>query len=375
MSFWTDLSLPTQCEALVAFTDCDWLTRHAAQAGAAKVLPIMAGYFALTGRIVKEAGGRLIKTLGDGALVVFPAELADAGMLALRRVRREGAEWFAGHGYDNRVAVKADLGPVVLGLVGSPGDEIIDVFGRAVAVAHDLPGSGVIATPAVLGRLRPETIKTLEEEDAMFLGQSLRVAALAAGLATAGPVAAQTIIEDWSRVTPPPPPALSRVTVAPSTTALLVLDVATQTCNAQTRPRCVAMLPKVRQLIAFARAKGLMVVYSLGGASTAADILPEAAPAGGEPMVKSGPDKFVGTDLDRILKDKGIKTVVAIGAAAHGAVLHTASASAFRGYDVVVPVDAMAAESVYAEQYTAWHLVNAPRLADRVKLTKADMIE
>jgi nicotinamidase-related amidase len=56
-------------------------------------------------------------------------------------------------------------------------------------------------------------------------------------------------------------------------------------------------------------------------------------------------------------------------------VLHTAAGAAFRGFAVVVPVDGMSSSSIYAEQYTAWHRVNAPRLGDRVKLTRIDMIK
>jgi len=203
----------------------------------------------------------------------------------------------------------------------------------------------------------------------------LAVAALIATLTFSGTVSAQGVIDEWASVKAPPPPPLGRVKVDPQTTALLVLDIATQTCNATQRPRCIAMLPRVKTLLAAARAKGLFVVYTLGAASTPADILPEVAVLGGEPMVKSGPDKFVNTELEKILRDKGIKTVIAIGAAAHGAVLHTATGAAFRGFDVIVPVDAMAAETTYAEQYTAWHLVNAPRLADKVKLTEIGWID
>jgi nicotinamidase-related amidase len=186
---------------------------------------------------------------------------------------------------------------------------------------------------------------------------------------------AQSIIEEWSTVQAPPPPPIGKVAIEPATTALLVLDIAKQTCNAEQRPRCVAMLPRLHKLLAQARSRGLFVVYTLGAASTPADILPEVAMLGGEPVVKSAPDKFVATDLEKILKDKGIKTVIAVGAAAHGAVLHTATGAAFRGFNVVVPVDGMAAETPYAEQYTTWDLANAPRLADKVKLTKIDMIE
>ena len=82
----------------------------------------------------------------------------------------------------------------------------------------------------------------------------------------------------------------------------------------------------------------------------------------------------MGTDLQKILADKGIKRVVVVGTAAHGAVLHTASGAALRGLDVVVPVDGMSAAEVYPEQYTAWHLANAPVVGQRVTLTRIDMV-
>ncbi|MEO5374374.1 MAG: cysteine hydrolase [Alphaproteobacteria bacterium] len=165
------------------------------------------------------------------------------------------------------------------------------------------------------------------------------------------------------------------MTVEPKTTALLVLDIASQICNVERRPRCVAMLPRVKALLATARTRGLTVIYALAPISAPTDILPEVAMTGQEPVVKSGPDKFLNTELEKILKDNGIKTVITVGVAANGAVLHTATGAAFRGFDVIVPVDGMASETPYAEQYTAWHLVNAPRLADRVKLTKTGMID
>jgi nicotinamidase-related amidase len=69
-------------------------------------------------------------------------------------------------------------------------------------------------------------------------------------------------------------------------------------------------------------------------------------------MVKSGPDKFLNTELENILRSKGVKTVAIVGSAAHGAVLYTAGAAAFRGFQVVVPVDGISADATYAEQYT-----------------------
>jgi nicotinamidase-related amidase len=199
---------------------------------------------------------------------------------------------------------------------------------------------------------------------------ALAVAALAAPAA-----AQQTIIDEWPGIKSPPPPALKEVTVDPKTTALLMADFVKQTCNEQRRPRCLATLPAAKQLLAEARAKNMLVIHSLVAGSAVADTLPEVAPAGDEPFVQSGPDKFINTDLEKILRDHGIKTVIVAGVAAHGAVLHTAAGAVFRGFTAVVPVDTMSAENPYIEQYVAYDLASAPVLSTGTTLTRLSMIK
>jgi nicotinamidase-related amidase len=184
------------------------------------------------------------------------------------------------------------------------------------------------------------------------------------------PVAAQTIIDEWASVKAPPPPALKSVTVD-NKTALLLLDFGKQNCGA--RPRCLASLPNVQKMATEARTKNVFVTHSLFGQATKTDLL--IAPLDNEPIVTSGANKFHRTDLEKILKDKGITNVIVTGTAAHGAVLNTAAAAALLGFKVILPVDAMSADP-YAEQYTAWHLANAPGgIGPNVTLTKTDMIK
>jgi nicotinamidase-related amidase len=189
------------------------------------------------------------------------------------------------------------------------------------------------------------------------------------------PASAQTIVDTWDAVKAPPAPELKSVILDSKATALLLLDFNKQTCNVQLRPRCIASIPKVQGLLEEARSKGFTIIYSLSAGATSTDIARELAPRKGEPVVTAGPDKFMGTDLEKILMDKGIKTVIVTGTAAHGAVLYTASGAAFRGMQVILPVDGMSAENTYAEQYTAWHLANAPRVSSKVTLTKIDLIK
>jgi nicotinamidase-related amidase len=206
--------------------------------------------------------------------------------------------------------------------------------------------------------------------------QAIAIAAFAtmAAAVPSGALNAQTIIDEWSSITTPPPPALKPVKIEPQTTALLVLDVVKQGCNSERRPRCLASLPKLERILADARAKNMMVVYSVYPGTKLEDTLPQVAPKGGEPAVTALANKFIGTDLEKTLKDKGITTVVVVGAAAHGAVLYTGSDAAMRGFNVVVPVDGMSAETPYAELVAAWVLANAPTVAQKVSLTKSDMM-
>src|SRR6202040_1867238 len=178
--------------------------------------------------------------------------------------------------------------------------------------------------------------------------QSISIAmTVVAALFAANPARAQTVIDDWSQVKLPPPPALKPVTLIPKETALLVMDFTVQTCTPERRKRCADSVPKVKKF----------------------------TPAAGEQVLPPlGPDKFINSDLEKTLKDKGIKTVVAMGTQAQTSVLHTGGEAAFRGFRVIVPVDAMSADDLFPEAYTAWHLSTAARISNQTTLTRLDMI-
>jgi nicotinamidase-related amidase len=200
--------------------------------------------------------------------------------------------------------------------------------------------------------------------------------AIAAALFAANPARAQTVIDDWSQVRLPPPPALKPVTLVAKETALLVMDFTVQTCTPERRKRCADSVPKVKKFVEAAREHGALIVYSIAVPnSVATDVLKELTPAAGEQVLPPlGPDKFINSDLEKTLKDKGIKTVVAMGTQAQTSVLHTGGEAALRGFKVIVPVDAMSSDDLFPEAYTAWHLSTAARISNQTTLTRLDMI-
>ena len=195
-------------------------------------------------------------------------------------------------------------------------------------------------------------------------------------LAVSSGAQAQGVLDDWASVKLPPPPALKPATVDPRTTALLLFDFTTRTCSQERRPRCAASMPRMKKLLEDARARGMFVVYSVAQANTGEkDMMPEIAPIAGEPILPPlGPDKFLNSDFEKMLRDKGVQTIIINGTAAQSTVLHTGGAAALRGFNVIAPIEGMSSNDAFPELYTAYHLTTAARVEAKVTLTRVDMI-
>ncbi|MBI3304380.1 MAG: cysteine hydrolase [Deltaproteobacteria bacterium] len=186
------------------------------------------------------------------------------------------------------------------------------------------------------------------------------------------PVVQTVVVPQTVVVTAPPPPTATQaasaaavptipapaaVTVDAKTTAYLVLDLTSVICTP--RKSCVASLPAAAALLKKARDASVFVVYS-DTPTAGSTILPEVAQQPDDPKVTGRADKFFGTNLDDILKAKGIKTVVIAGSAANGAVLYTAFGANLRGYVVVVAEDGISSDDAFAVLLTRYQLLNQP---------------
>lgn len=205
----------------------------------------------------------------------------------------------------------------------------------------------------------------------------LTVVMLAVALACVlpGAVQAQDILQEWDSIKAPPPPAIKPVTLDPKKTALISMDFNGKSCTPDKRARCAAVLPRAQKLIAEARAKGMFVVHTYTSNMEKSDIAKVVEPIAGEPVMRGRGDKFSGNDLEKMLKDKGIDTVVLIGTSANSAVLYTALGAAQRGFKAIVPIDTMPAETAYQEQFSIWQLANGSQVSENTTLTRTDMLK
>lgn len=186
---------------------------------------------------------------------------------------------------------------------------------------------------------------------------------------------AQGVVSEWKTVELPPAPELKPVKIDVQKTVLLVMDFTQEACSPQgehPNPRCLAAIPKVKELVEKARAHHMLVIFSSG--PNKRPNTKEVPPLETEQMIVGRPNKFDETDLDKTLKDHGITTVIATGTAPNGAVLFTAYGAAARGYQVIVPVDTMPGSSPYAELSSIWGIAHNPTVSTMSTLTSVDMI-
>jgi nicotinamidase-related amidase len=187
---------------------------------------------------------------------------------------------------------------------------------------------------------------------------------------TAAPAMAQQV---------PSVPAPVPVTLDHANTAVLVLDITTQTCSPQ--PNCLEFVPRVANLLANARANNVFVLYSTP--ATSPPILPDVAPAQGDPVFAGlGQDRFFDTSLDEMLRAKNISNLVLVGWRENGSVLYTAVGANLRTYTVVVADDGTSASTdadVAIGRYQLLTQLNAnannePLHKSATTLSKTDMI-
>lgn len=129
-------------ELLVVFAD---LTRFAAEAAKmedAALAEVVDGLYERLHRAVKDAGGRVVKFIGDAMLAVFEPAKADAAVAALLKEKQSVDGWFRELGMECRLHVKVHLGRVIAGPFGGRGEKRFDVIGKEVNACARLPNAG-----------------------------------------------------------------------------------------------------------------------------------------------------------------------------------------------------------------------------------------
>jgi adenylate cyclase len=148
------LDSPIQANALVAFCDCSRFMQGSKGTSSADLFAHLNDLYLLAEDAVEAAGGYVVKFMGDAALVIFPEELADQGIMALLELKATVDRWIQNRPLGNSLFVDVHFGEVTLGRMGRAGR--LDAIGETVHIAATLGSRGFGLSQQAFRQLTPE---------------------------------------------------------------------------------------------------------------------------------------------------------------------------------------------------------------------------
>lgn len=157
------MSARSEVPLLVVFIDLTGYAVHSQRVTDTRLAEIIDAYYERVGARVEGGGGRVVKFIGDGALIVVADDSIERGVDALLALEQEVDAWMESLGWTCRLVIKAHYGPVVSGPFGAAGGKRFDVLGKNVNAAARLAGGGVAFSPEALRRLTPAQRKRVKK--------------------------------------------------------------------------------------------------------------------------------------------------------------------------------------------------------------------
>lgn len=148
---------------LVAFIDLTGFALQSTRVPDTELAAAVDGYYQRVAERIAAAGGRVVKYIGDGTLIVFDADDTEPGVAALLDVKRLVDRYFEDLGWNCRATVKAHVGTVIAGPYGPPDDLRFDVIGKTVNTAAMLDTTGITLSHEAFHRLSPALRQRFQE--------------------------------------------------------------------------------------------------------------------------------------------------------------------------------------------------------------------
>jgi class 3 adenylate cyclase len=148
----------SETSLLVVFVDLTRFGPQSQRVDDAELADTIDAYYEQVGAAVQAAGGRVVKFVGDGVLIVFPEEGVDRGVEMLLALKDAVDAAMAARRWECRLAAKAHFGPTIAGPFGIAGDKRFDVLGKTVntGVTLSVPAFRKLG-PALRKRFRKHT--------------------------------------------------------------------------------------------------------------------------------------------------------------------------------------------------------------------------
>jgi class 3 adenylate cyclase len=152
-----------QVPLIIGFLDLSRFGAVAQRLDDAGLADTLDEFYRLVGAEVASSGGEVVKFLGDGALLTWPEDRADAALAAMLALRDRVDQWANARRLDTSLVVRLHSGTVVAGDFGPESRRHRDVIGKAVFVAARLDAKTLSVSAEAFRKLSPGARQLLKK--------------------------------------------------------------------------------------------------------------------------------------------------------------------------------------------------------------------
>ena len=177
--------------------------------------------------------------------------------------------------------------------------------------------------------------------------------------------------------------------------AVIIIDMLEEFVRGRLKAEAAEkIIPSILRLLEFARSKGVPIIYTVDShypgidhelklwgphairGSKEAEVVKELKPLSKDYVVqKRRYDAFMFTDLDMLLRELGVTSVILAGIHTHICVQNTALGAFYRGYRVIIPHECVAAATEewhkrgleYIKEFSGAEIVSLDQLLKRLE--------
>lgn len=159
------VSAPQRQPFVIAFVDLARFQIASRRVKDETLAEIVQDYYERISDGVKGTGGRIVKFMGDGALIVFPVNRVSQAARSLVLLKQEVDTRMGKRKFPTAMVARVHVGEVIAGDFGAKGDKRFDVIGTAVNRAASIRYTeGVSFTPEAYAKLDAKTQKLFKEK-------------------------------------------------------------------------------------------------------------------------------------------------------------------------------------------------------------------
>ena len=127
-----NLSSPSKLNLLITFADLTKFGVISKEKKDIEIFEMLNKTFEQIGKYVTDSKGKIIKYIGDAALIVHSIEYLDNAILTLYDMKKNIDNKLKNDGLPNRLSIRSHIGEAFVGFIGAHNDKHVDIIGEEV---------------------------------------------------------------------------------------------------------------------------------------------------------------------------------------------------------------------------------------------------